>query len=124
MSTACSVAEIRGAQKSVTSILNLTGRTWSSAHAKAHGGGEELTYGQLGADARLLAAWLGRCGAAPRRVVGGLMEHRYEYLLGQLGAGVCGAAYFPMETHFGPQMLSELLGATCPVALLASASYG
>lgn len=31
-----------------------------------------------------------------------------------------GAAFFALETHYGPQMLSELLEATSPVAGLAS----
>ena len=85
-------------------------------------GATALSYAELAADARLLACWLVAAGARPRTVVGCLMEHRAEAVVAQLAAGLSGAAFFGMETHFGPKMLAELLEQSRPVALLASAA--
>ena len=85
-------------------------------------GATALSYAELAADARLLACWLVAAGARPRTVVGCLMEHRSEAVVAQLAAGLSGAAFFGMETHFGPKMLAELLEQSRPVALLASAA--
>ena len=57
--------------------------------------------------ARLLSNWLAAHGARPGKVVASCLAHCSEYLLGQLACNMAGAACFPLETHFGPQMLQE-----------------
>lgn len=81
----------------------------------------ELTYAQLAEEARLLACWFVAHGAGPDLNVASLLEHRYEFLLAQLAAGLAAAGFFAMETHFGPQMLVELLKQTTPVCAVVSA---
>ncbi|KAL3928627.1 MAG: hypothetical protein SGPRY_002309 [Prymnesium sp.] len=81
-----------------------------------------LTYSDVMAESRLLALWLAVCGAKPRTTVASLMEHCAEYILAQLAASQTGAAFFALETHYGPQMLLELLQSTRPIAAFASAN--
>ena len=80
-----------------------------------------LTYSDVVKESRLLACWLVSHGAAPRKVVVSLMEHCAEYMLAQLATFQAGAAFFALETHYGPQMLTELLQQTHPVAGFSSA---
>ncbi|KAL1526376.1 hypothetical protein AB1Y20_015089 [Prymnesium parvum] len=79
-----------------------------------------LTYHEVVLQFRLLARWLAACGAKPRATVASMMEHSTEYILAQLAAFQTGAAFFALETHYGPQMLLDLLETTRPVAALAS----
>ena len=37
------------------------------------------------------------------------LAHCSEYLIAQLACNMAGAACFPLETHFGPQMLQARL---------------
>ena len=73
-------------------------------------GATALSYVPLAAEAaRSRAGQAVRRARGRARVVGCLMEHRAEAVVAQLAAGRPGAAFFGMETHFGPEMLAELL---------------
>ena len=80
----------------------------------------ERTYEQVVADATLVGAWLVSKGAAPRSAAALLMQHCAEFLIAQIGIAMSGAACFGLETHFGPQMLSDLMADTRPLAAITS----
>ena len=42
-------------------------------------------------------------------MVASCLAHCSEYLIAQLACNAAGAACFPLETHFGPQMLQARL---------------
>ena len=49
------------------------------------------------------------CVFSHPKVVTSCLEHCSEYLIVQLACNMAGAACFPLETHFGPQMLQAHL---------------
>lgn len=71
----------------------------------------------------LIGGWLVAHGAAPRSVVASLMNHTSDYICVQIGTGMSGAAFFPLETHFGEGMLAMLLADMPPVAAVAGAGH-
>ena len=88
--------------------------------------GVEMTYAQVGADARLLASWLVARGAAPREHVAVLLPHGCEWLLAQLGIGMAGAGVLSIESYFGAEMMratiaSHSIGTMRPYAKLCYA---
>ncbi|MGK7229974.1 amino acid adenylation domain-containing protein [Streptomyces hygroscopicus] len=72
----------------------------------------ELTYAELGARARALAARLTEAGVSPGTLVG-LCAHRgTELVVGVLGILMAGGAYVPLDPDYPPARLGHLLDDT------------
>lgn len=71
-----------------------------------------LTYGELTARARALAADLRARGVGPGHVVGVFTTRSLDTVVAMLGILEAGAAYLPLDTAFPPQRLQWMVEAT------------
>ncbi|HTI70861.1 MAG TPA: AMP-binding protein, partial [Candidatus Limnocylindria bacterium] len=62
--------------------------------------GEELSYGELGRRAGLLASYLRRLGSGPGHLVGVYLERSFEMVVALLGILESGAAYVPIDPDY------------------------
>ena len=67
------------------------------------------SYRQMQHDSDLIGEKLQKMGIRKGDVVGSYMPHCAEYVLANLGIFKAGAAIFPLETNYPPELLSELI---------------
>jgi amino acid adenylation domain-containing protein len=71
-----------------------------------------LTYGELRAEAGILAATLRGLGAGPGRLVAVALPKGWEQVVGTLGVLLAGAAYVPLDPEWPEARIDELLAGT------------
>ncbi|MEJ2020192.1 MAG: amino acid adenylation domain-containing protein, partial [Maritimibacter sp.] len=81
-------------------------------------GEEQLSYGELNAQANRLAHYLRTLGVGPDRRVAICAERSIEMVVGLLGILKAGGAYVPLDPTYPPERLTFMLEDSAPVALL------
>jgi len=79
---------------------------------------QEIAYGELNRRANQVAYGLRLLGVGPDVVVGLLMEHSIELVVGILGILKAGGAYLPLDPAYPKQRLSFMLRDAQPLVLL------
>jgi D-alanine--poly(phosphoribitol) ligase subunit 1 len=84
--------------------------------------GKTWTYGEVGAFAQRIAAWLAAPGARPPQRIGILASRSFETYAGILGTSWSGAAYVPISTKWPEERLVGIFERTDLDALIVDAA--
>lgn len=79
---------------------------------------QQLTYGELGKRADLLACYLQSLGVGRNTLVAICMSRSLDMLVGLLGIMKAGAAYLPLDPSFPPERLAFMVEDARPLLLL------
>jgi amino acid adenylation domain-containing protein len=85
-------------------------------------GEQQLSYGELNAQANRLAHYLRQLGVAPDVRVGICVERSLNLIIGLLAILKAGGAYVPLDVGYPAERLKRILANSAPIAILTQTS--